>query len=52
MTLVHNRCKFADKQLVKLQETPGRQANAPSVFLSIFITFPHSLLSIYQFYYI
>lgn len=22
MTLVHNRCKFADKQMIKLQETP------------------------------
>ncbi|KAK1571335.1 hypothetical protein Q3G72_015292 [Acer saccharum] len=22
MTLVHNRCKFADKQIVSLQETP------------------------------
>jgi len=28
MTLVHNRCKFADKQIVRLQETPG------SLFLS------------------
>lgn len=23
MNLVHNRCKFADKQIIRLQETPG-----------------------------
>ena len=23
MELVHNRCKFTDKQMVKVQETPG-----------------------------
>ena len=23
MTIIHNRCVFADKQVVRLQETPG-----------------------------
>ena len=26
LNLVHNRCKFADKQIVRLQETPGTLA--------------------------
>lgn len=24
MLLVHNRCEFADRQIVRLQETPGK----------------------------
>ena len=24
MTLIHNRCTFSDKQIVRLQETPGK----------------------------
>lgn len=27
MTIVHNRCLFSDKQLIKIQETPGMQAS-------------------------
>lgn len=27
MSLIHNRCGFADKQVARLQETPGRKRN-------------------------
>ena len=27
MEIIHNRCIFSDKQLIKLQETPGKIVN-------------------------
>lgn len=35
MTIVHNRCLFSDKQLIKIQETPGT-SRAP-----FYLLFPH-----------